>query len=181
MFAFFRMIAIAMARALGKGLDGLDWCCRQFCGLLPGGGGSGSATPGPLDLPSKDLYEIDRSLAESQQRAADVMANDGPARQIKLYASAKPDDRFGIDLSTLEPNHQDWLIGLSTNEKAMRSLSEASDNKILMLLGGHDGMVPGIDAPKTEKPRDVIPGLVSRMEDFRMKLSSREEDHVLAA
>lgn len=101
--------------------------------------------------------------------------------QIKLFAGAKPDDRFAIDLSLLEPAHQEWLSGLSTSDRAMRSLSEAPESKILMLLGGHDGAVEGLNAPKNEKPKDTIPGLVSRMSDFRSRLPARESDHVLAA
>lgn len=185
MFRLFAAIAMAMwnlAKATGSGfVHGLDWSWRNFWGLFGFGGGGGSATPGPLDLPSKEVFEVDRSLAEGQQRAADILANDSPARQIKLFASAKPDDRFGVDLSLLDPAQQDWLTSLSTNDKAMRSLSEAPESKIMMLLSGHDGIVPGLDAPKPEKPREVIPGLVSRMEDFRMKLACREGNNVLAA
>ncbi|KQS90997.1 hypothetical protein ASG42_10900 [Rhizobium sp. Leaf391] len=179
--------AILMAMAnLAKGSlttawNVLDWSWRTAWSLWPFGGSGGSATPQPLDLPSKEVFEIDRSLEEGHQRSAELLANDGPARQVKLYALAKADDRFGIDLSMLKPDQQDWLIGLSANEKAMRSLSETSESKILMLLGGHEGIVPGIEAPKADKPKDVIPGLVSRIDDFRMRSAPRESDHVLAA
>ncbi|WP_027489213.1 hypothetical protein [Allorhizobium undicola] len=175
-------MALVMAMAnLAKGAwNALDWSWRTAWSLRPFGGSSGSATPQPLDLPSKDVVEVDRSLEESHQRSADILANTSQAMQIKLFASAKPDDRFTIDLSLLEPGQQEWLSGLSTNERAMRSLSEAPDSKIMMLLGGHDGAVEGLDAPKNEKPKDVIPGLVLRMDDFRNRLS-RESDHVLVA
>ncbi len=176
------LAAANFAKAAGSGfLHGLDWSWRNFCGLFGFGGGGGSATPGPLDLPSEEVYEIDRSLAEGQQRAADEIANASPARQIKMYASARPDDRYSIDLSKLEPAQQEWLLGLSSDEKAMRSLSEAYENRITMLLHGHDGAVPGIDAPSMKKPKEVIPGLVSRMEDFRLKLAASEGNNVLAA
>lgn len=170
-----------LTKATGSAaIYGLDWTWRNFWGLF-GGGGGGSATPGPLDLPNKDVYEIDRSIEASHQRAADTLSNTSPAMQVRLFAAAKPDDRFSIDLSLLDPAKQEWLTGLSTNDKAMRSLSEASESKILMLLGGHDGAVTGLDSPKHEKPREVAPGIVSRMEDFRRRSAARESDHILAA
>lgn len=170
-----------LAKGTGNAaIYGLDWTWRNFWGLF-GFGGGGSATPGPLDLPLKEAFEVDRSIEEGHQRAADTLANASPARQVKLYACARPDDRFSIDLSKLEPDHQDWLISLSSDERAMRALSEAPESKIAMLLGGHDGAVPGLDAPKMEKPKEMIPGLVSRIEDFRMKPAARESDHILAA
>jgi len=176
---FLQAILMAMLKLAEGGLMVMDWCWRNFWGLF--GGGGGSATPQPLDLPSKDVFEVDRSLEESHQRAANTLSNSSAAMQIKLYASAKADDRYSIDLSKLEPTQQDWLIGLSTNDRAMRLLSAASDSKITMLLTGHDGIIEGIDSPKPEKPRAVLPGLVSRIDDFRLKSSSRERDHILAA
>ncbi len=181
MRAFFMAILMAMANLAKGGLNAMGCCWRTFCGLFLGGGGGGGATPGPLDLPSKDLYEIDRSIEEGHQRAADTLSNASAAMQIKLFAAAKPDERFSIDLSQLEPSHQEWLSGLSTNDKAMRSLSDAPQSKIAMLLSGHDGIIPGLDAPKNEKARETIPGLVTRMDDFRLRLAARESDHVLAA
>lgn len=176
---FFIMLVaalVAMAKGAGKGTD---WCWRNFWGFF-GGGGSGGATPQPLDLPSQEVFEVDRSLAEGQQRAADIMANENAARQIRMYSSAKPDERYAIDLSKLEPDQQDWLTGLSFSEKSMKTLSETPESKIMMLLSGHD-VVPGIAAPKMEKVKEVIPGLASRMEDFRLKLATREGNHILAA
>lgn len=182
MLRFFAAIAMQVAMYICQ-LTGksLDWTWRNFWGLFGFGGSGGSATPGPLDLPSKDLFDVDRSIEEGHQRAADTLANASPAMQVKLYACARPDDRYSIDLSKLEPTQQDWLLGLSSDEKAMRALSEAPESKIAMLIGGHDGAVQGVDAPKMEKPKEMIPGLVSRMEDFRLKLASREGNHVLAA
>lgn len=184
MRALFMAVVMAMANfakgTLTSAWNFLDWSWRTAWSWLPGGGG-GSATPQPLDLPSKDVYEVDRSIEESHQRTADVLAAASPAMQIKLFASAKPDDRFMVDLSLLEPTHQEWLSSLSTNDRAMRSLSEAPESKILMLLGGHDGAVEGLVSPKNEKPKNIIPGLVSRMSDFRNRLPARESDHVLAA
>jgi len=181
------LMAIAMAilnLAKGTGsaaIHGLDWTWRNFLGLFGLGGGGGSATPQPLDLPSKEVLEVDRTLEEGRQRSADVLANTRPAMQIKLFAGAKPDDRFAIDLSLLEPAQQEWLSTLSLDERAMRVLSEAPESKILMLLGGHDGAVEGLDAPKNGKPKVTIPGLVSRIDDFRLRLVAGESDHVLAA
>lgn len=177
MFRFFIALAMYVAQLTGKALE---WTWRNFWGLF-GGGSGGSATPGPLDLPSKEVFEVDRSIEEGHQRAADTLANLSPAMQIKLFAAAKPDDRFGIDLSLLDSAQQEWLSGLSTNEKSMRALSEASQSNIAMLLAGHDGIVPGLDAPKNEKARETVPGLVTRMDDFRLRLAARESDHVLAA
>ncbi len=181
---FLWALIMAMANLAKGGLttawNFADGCWRMAWSWLPGGGG-GRATPQPLDLPSKDVFEIDRSLEESHHRAADGLSSSGPAAQIKLFSAAKPNDRFTIDLSLLEPGQQEWLSCLSINECAMRSLSEAPESKILMLLGGHDGAVEGLDAPKNEKPRNAIPGLVSRIENFRNRLPARESDHVLAA
>lgn len=174
-------ILMAMLKLAEGGLKGADWCWRNFLGLFGIGGGGGSATPGPLDLPSKEVFEIDRTIEEGHQKAADTMATFSPAMQIKLFAAAKPDDRFSVDLSLLDPAQQEWLSALSTNEKSMRSLADTPESKIAMLLAGHDGIVPGIDAPKNEKPKAVIPGLVSRIDDFRLRLATRESDHVLAA
>ena len=180
---FLMALRMAMANVAKGSVAGLwnvaDKCWQTAWSWLPGGCG-GSATPRPLDLPSKEVFEVDRTLEEGHQRSADILANASPAMQIKLFAGAKPDDRFMVDLSLLEPAHQEWLSGLSTNDKAMRSLSEAPESKILMLLGGHDGAVEGLDAPKIEKTRETIPGLVTRMDEFRNRLS-RESDHVLAA
>lgn len=176
------MAAVNFAKATGNGLlQGLDWSWRNFWGLFGFGGSGGSATPGPLDLPSKEVFEVDRSIEEGHQMAADTLANASPALQVKLYASAKANDRFSIDLSKLEPYHQDWLIGLSSDEKAMRALSEAPESKIAMLLNGHDGIVPGLDAPKAEKAKEIIPGLSERILDFRLINSARDRNHVLAA
>ncbi|WP_062584602.1 hypothetical protein [Rhizobium sp. Leaf311] len=181
---FLMALIMAMANLAKGSVVGLwnvaDKCWQTAWSWLPGGGG-GSATPRPLDLPSKDVFEIDRSLEEGHQRSADILANTSQAMQIKLFAAAKPDDRFMTDLSLLEPGQQEWLAALSTNERAMRSISEAPESKILMLLGGHDGAVDGLDAPKNEKPKASIPGLVTRMSDFRNRLPARESDHVLAA
>lgn len=174
----FAVIAMAIANLFKLGGQALDWTWRQFCSLFPGGGG-GSATPGALDLPSREEHEVERGFAEGQQKAHDSLASAGPARQAKLYAEAKPDERYTVDLSKLQEAHRDWLIGLSDRE--MRALAEAPESKISMLLGGHDGAVPGFDAPKAEKPRPEMLGLVSRMSDFRSRLSAREENNVLAA
>lgn len=171
------MIAMAIGNLFRLGGQALDWTWKQFCSLLPGGGGS--AQPGTLDLPSKDEHEVERGFAESQQRAHDALANAGPARQVKLYAESKSDDRYTVDLSMLQEPQRDWLIGLSDRE--MKALAEAPESKITMLLGGHDGAVLGLDAPKVDKPRAEDPGLVARISDFRTRLAAREGDHVLAA
>ncbi|MCZ7890412.1 hypothetical protein O9X99_01860 [Agrobacterium salinitolerans] len=177
---FLQALLMAMANLAKGAWNALDWSWRTAWSLWPFGSSGGSATPQPLDLPSKEVFEIDRSIEESHQRAADGLSNSGPAMQVKLFAGAKADDRFMTDLSLLEPAHQEWLSALSTNEKAMRVLSEATESKILMLLSGHDGAVEGLVAPKNEKTRETIPGLVTRMDEFRNRLS-RESDHVLAA
>lgn len=184
MFALFRAIAMMVAimakdtwTATWKFADGV-W--RTAWSWLPGGSSVG-ATPQPLDLPSQEVFDVDRSFAESQQRAADIMANENSARQVKIYASANADDRYAVDLSKLEPTQQEWLTTLSMDEKAMRTLSEAYETKIAMLLAGHDNAVEGIEAPKLKKTKEVIPGLVSRIDDFRIKSASRERNHVFAA
>ncbi|NKL74070.1 hypothetical protein GFM09_33540 [Rhizobium leguminosarum bv. viciae] len=181
---FLWALIMAMANLAKGGLTTAwniaDKCWQTAWSWLPRGGG-GSATPQPLDLPSKEVFEVDRSIEECHQRAADGLSTSGPAMQVKLFAGAKADDRFMTDLSLLKPAHQEWLSALSTNERAMRSLSEAPESKILMLLGGHDGAVEGLVSPKSEKPKNVLPGLVSRMSDFRNRLPARESDHVLAA
>lgn len=181
---FLMALLMAMANLAKGGVSGLwnfaDKCWQTAWSWLPGGGG-GSATPQPLDLPSREVFEIDRSIEESHQRAADGLSNSGPAMQIKLFAAAKSDNRFGIDLSLLDSGQQEWLSAISTNERSMRALSEAPESKILMLLGGHDGAVEGISAPENERPKDVIPRLVSRIDDFRMRSASRESNRVLAA
>ncbi|GEM_PF-2876564 len=181
---FIWALIIAMANLGKNGISALwnfgDQCWRTAWSWIPGGS-SGGATPQPLDLPSQEVFEVDRSFAEGQRRATDLMANENAARQIKIYASAKPDDRYAIDLSRLEPAQQEWLTRLSMDEKAMRTLSETYESKIGMLLAGHDNAVEGIEAPKMKKAKESIPGLVSRMDDFRLKLATREGNHVLAA
>lgn len=166
MFAFFRMIAIAIARALGKGLDGLDWCWRQFCGLLPGGGGGTVMPPKRLDLPDVDEALEAKAEAADQQRAADCILS-SPERAVMAWARATKADRDMIPLTRLTPDQIDWLELRLTDDQIKILAAEKSEYKVAAALAGQEDVILGVPSVPTKK-RKPGPDLSDRIMDFRM-------------
>jgi hypothetical protein len=165
MFAFFRMVAIAIARALGKGLDGLDWCWRQFCGLLPGGGGRTVMPPKRLDLPDVDEAYEAKAEAADQQRAADYMLS-SPERVVLAWARASKDDRDTIPLTKLSTDQIDWLEVRLTDDQLKILAAEKSEYKVAQALAGQEDAIFGVPSVPSRK-RKSGPDLSGRIHAFR--------------
>lgn len=166
-FAFFRMIAIAMARALGKGFDGVEWLWRTGCSLLPFGGGSGTVMPPKtIDLPDIDEAHDAKAAAEDQHRAADYMLSSA-ARVVQAWTRASKEERDAIPLTKLTTDQIDWLEVRLTDDQIKILATEKSEFKIEAALNGQEGAIFGVPSVLTRTKKSGL-DLTDRIADFRM-------------
>lgn len=139
------LMALIMAIAnMGKGLwQGVEWCWRTGCGLLGLGGSPTVMPPTQLDLPETDEIEIVRDMARGQQRAIDSTRST-PARKVRAWAAALPEQRDTIPLSALTDDQIDWLEVRLTDEQLKLLAAEKSEHKINAALAGIEDAILGV-------------------------------------
>lgn len=111
-------------RSLVELLNPFSWLAAIFepllrwLGLLP--------PPSTSDFENIQPADVDEAAAaaERSEEALDaIVADTSPAEVVKAYAAASPSARSEMDLSSLEYDVQDWLLGLSDDELTRLAMS----------------------------------------------------------
>lgn len=83
-------------------------------------------TDGFENIQKEDVDEA-KKLAEEQEAAVDAITREvSPAEVVRAYASADAAGRASMDLSALDLEGQDWLLGLSDDDLSKLSMSTTS-------------------------------------------------------
>lgn len=90
----------------------------RWLGLMPT-----PQTGGFENIQRRDVDDAAKAARETEEAIDVIMKDMSPAEVAKAYASASPEDRGLMDLSVLDTDGQDWLLGLSDDDLTLLSIS----------------------------------------------------------
>lgn len=155
-------------------LNPLNWLAAifspllRFLGLMPH-----PRTDGFENIQAADVDEAAEQAKRTEEAVDAIVRQMSPPEVVKAYAGANPEDRAVMDLSALDTDGVDWLLGLSDDELTLLAMSTTA------------GCARSLDArdvkpsypkakPKTETPAVLrTTSAVDREEENRQFIAAR--------
>lgn len=90
----------------------------RFLGLMPH-----PRTDGFENLSKADVDEASEDARRTEEAIDAIIRDMSPAEVVKAYANASPEARAEMDLSALDADGVDWLLGLSEDDLTLLAMS----------------------------------------------------------
>lgn len=99
-------------------MDAIFGSLLRFFGLMPR-----PRTDGFENISPADVEDAERVARETEEAIDDIMEQMSPAEVVHAYAAATPEDRALMDLSAIDDEGKDWLLGLSDDDLTLLATS----------------------------------------------------------